>query len=389
MNGNNSPSRRKAGLFERLGLVDDDGETVRITPHQLRHYMTTLANEGNMSELDIARWAGRKGCPAQRILRHETADSLVSKARALDEDMFGGRYGNPSAAGDGEAADRGRSRRSASDALRRLPARLCDVALPDVPRLPELRRTCLRKGRRASGAGLAGSPCRHRESGRVRGRGRAIGEGNSEIWLSRKRIELARLRQLVALIDDAAIEPGAILRLNDAAHYGVGRDGTDPAKTLSDPGLGSRFLPPARESMTWPGHLTENNIEMLTRTIGTLEMATWDAVVRLARQRLGHAYSRQAAVPACADKDRTRSPQGAAQTQRSTAAPKTQDGHPKRPSPPHRLPGSGPLPASGRERGDDDPFAIWAHNTHVLGIPDHRLDTPLQPVDRDYSERDT
>ena len=57
-----------------------------------------------------------------------------------------------------------------------------------------------------------------------------------EIWLSRKRIELARLRQLVALIDDAAIEPGAILRLNDAAHYGVGRDGTDPAKTLSDPG---------------------------------------------------------------------------------------------------------------------------------------------------------
>ena len=32
-------------------------------------------------------------------------------------------------------------------------------------------------------------------------------------------------------------------------------------------------------------------------------------------------------------------------------------------------------------------FAVWAYNTHVLGIPDHRLDAPLQPVDRDYSER--
>ena len=41
-------------------------------------------------------------------------------------------------------------------------------------------------------------------------------------------------------------------------------------------------------------HLTETNIEMLARTIGTLEVATWGAVVRLARQRLGHAYSRQA-----------------------------------------------------------------------------------------------
>ena len=34
-------------------------------------------------------------------------------------------------------------------------------------------------------------------------------------------------------------------------------------------------------------------------------------------------------------------------------------------------------------------FAIWAYNSHVLGIPDHRLDAPLQPVNRDYSEGGT
>ena len=83
-------SARVAGLFERLGLVDEDGETVRITPHQLRHYMTTLANEGNLSQLDIARWAGRSDVRHNEYYDHETAGSLVSKARAVDEDMFGG-----------------------------------------------------------------------------------------------------------------------------------------------------------------------------------------------------------------------------------------------------------------------------------------------------------
>ena len=42
-----------------------------------------------------------------------------------------------------------------------------------------------------------------------------------------------------------------------------------------------------------PRHLTEDDIEVLVRTIDALAVATWDAAVKLARQRLGHAYSRQ------------------------------------------------------------------------------------------------
>ena len=77
MNGRDSRSGRVPGLLERLPLVDDDGETVRITPHQLRHYMTTLANEGNLSQLDIAKWAGRKDARHNRYYDHETTASLV------------------------------------------------------------------------------------------------------------------------------------------------------------------------------------------------------------------------------------------------------------------------------------------------------------------------
>ena len=75
----------------------------------------------------------------------------------------------------------------------------------------------------------------------------AAGEGNSRIWLSRKRTELARLRELLGLIDDPAIEPGAILRLNDAARYGIDRDASDVTKPLPEPGAGPDTLlrPPA------------------------------------------------------------------------------------------------------------------------------------------------
>ena len=135
-----------------------------------------------------------------------------------------------------------------------------------------------------------------------------------------------------------------------------------------------------------PRHLTEDDIEVLARTIDSLELATWDAVVTLARQRLGHAYSRQALskhprikIALAARKDRLK----------------------------HERPGRRPRPKTDTEaafleridaleamvsrlKADNDAmmaqFAIWAYNTHVLGIPDHRLDAPLQTVNRDYSE---
>ena len=237
MNGTDHTSVRKAGLFERLGLVDDDGETVRIMPHQLRHYMTTLANEGNLSQLDIARWAGRKDVRHNAFYDHETADSLVSKARALDEDMFG-----RSIAATPQRPVTARQLIEGNLAgvhLTRYGACLHDFAMSPCP----MYRDCLNCAEHACVKGDERAERALRDRLAIIERAvasaeeaAAIGEGNSEIWLSRKTTELARLRELVALIDDATIEPGAILRLNDAARYAIGRDGADPVKTLSYPG---------------------------------------------------------------------------------------------------------------------------------------------------------
>ena len=135
-------------------------------------------------------------------------------------------------------------------------------------------------------------------------------------------------------------------------------------------------------------HLTQANIELLARTIATLEVATWNAVMDLARQRFGHAYSRQT----LARHEPIRTALAARREQLS------QKVTPKRPKPKthgeavllNRIDG---LEAElARLRAENESmmarFVIWAHNAHVLGIPDHRLDAPLQPVDRDYTEPD-
>ena len=135
-------------------------------------------------------------------------------------------------------------------------------------------------------------------------------------------------------------------------------------------------------------HLTKPHIAILARTIGTLEVATWNAVMDLARQRLGHAYSRQA----LARHEPIRTALAARREQLSRKVTR------KRPKPKthgeavllNRIDG---LEAElARLRAENESmmarFVIWTHNSHVLGIPDHRLDAPLQPVDRDYTEPD-
>ena len=138
-----------------------------------------------------------------------------------------------------------------------------------------------------------------------------------------------------------------------------------------------------------PRHLIEDDIEILVRTIDALSVATWDAVVKLARQRLGHAYSRQT----LSRYPRIRTALTARKEQLKRERPGRRPG-PKTDTEAAFLERIDALEAEiARLKADNDAlmtqFAIWAYNTHVLGVPDHRLDAPLQPVNRDYSEGGT
>ena len=248
MNGYGTAPSSCPGLFERLGLIDDDGQIVRLTPHQLRHYMSTLANEANLSQLDIAKWAGRADIRHNAHYDHETAESLVAKARAIDTDMFGRTLTatphRPVTAGqliEGHLP---------GVHLTRYGACLHDFAMSPC----RMYRDCLNCTEHAcvKGHERAERSIRDRLSVIETALGgaeaaAAAGEGNSRIWLSRMRTERARLRELIGLIDDPAIQPGAILRLNDAARYEVQSDASGATRPLPEPGAGPDPLlhPPA------------------------------------------------------------------------------------------------------------------------------------------------
>ena len=248
MNGYGTAPSRRPGLFERLGLIDDDGKAVRLTPHQLRHYMSTLANEANLSQLDIAKWAGRADVRHNACYDHETAESLLAKARAIDAGMFGRTLT--------ATPHRPVTARQLVEGalpgvhLTRYGACLHDFAMSPCP----MYRDCLNCTEHAcvKGDERAERSIRDRLSVIEAALGgaeaaAAAGEGNSRIWLSRMRTERARLRELIGLIDDPAIQPGAILRLNDAARYEVECDASGSARPLPGPGAGPGPLlhPPA------------------------------------------------------------------------------------------------------------------------------------------------
>lgn len=70
-------------LFARLGFYEDDGSVVRITSHQFRHYLNTLAQMGGLSQLDIAKWSGRKHISQNNVYDHESSRDVVEYVRKM------------------------------------------------------------------------------------------------------------------------------------------------------------------------------------------------------------------------------------------------------------------------------------------------------------------
>ena len=79
-------------IFTRFGFTEPDGSPIKITTHQFRHYLNTLAQAGGMSQLDIAKWSGRKDIRQNAAYDHVTPDQMLQKIRDAIGDgsqMFG------------------------------------------------------------------------------------------------------------------------------------------------------------------------------------------------------------------------------------------------------------------------------------------------------------
>lgn len=79
-------------VFTRLGFTEPDGSPITLTSHQFRHYLNTLAQAGGLSQLDIAKWSGRKDIRQNEAYDHMTPTAMLQKIRDAvgdDNQMFG------------------------------------------------------------------------------------------------------------------------------------------------------------------------------------------------------------------------------------------------------------------------------------------------------------
>lgn len=85
-------ARDTSSVFDRMAIEGEEDSRIRITSHQFRHYLNTLARHGGLDELDIAKWSGRKDLKQNRAYDHVSArDKLALIRDSLGDDtkMFG------------------------------------------------------------------------------------------------------------------------------------------------------------------------------------------------------------------------------------------------------------------------------------------------------------
>lgn len=79
-------------IFERLGYLDQNGRPLECPSHKIRHWLNTLALEGGLSDVDLARWMSRQNLAQNRAYDHR---SPVQRARRASEKLLAGEAGGP------------------------------------------------------------------------------------------------------------------------------------------------------------------------------------------------------------------------------------------------------------------------------------------------------
>lgn len=81
-----------SSIFSEHEFTEPDGSPIKVTTHQFRHYLNTIAQQGGLSQLDIAKWSGRKDIRQNEAYDHTTSQERIQKIREVlgdDSKTFG------------------------------------------------------------------------------------------------------------------------------------------------------------------------------------------------------------------------------------------------------------------------------------------------------------
>lgn len=66
-------------IFKKYGLTDETGGTLRIKSHMFRHYLSTVAKAGGLSDIEGDKWAGRKTASHSRTYDHHSDRDVLAE----------------------------------------------------------------------------------------------------------------------------------------------------------------------------------------------------------------------------------------------------------------------------------------------------------------------
>ena len=79
-------SKTQKSIFDRLGYSGPNGAELSVDSHDFRHWLNTLAEEGGLSEMEVARWFGRADIGHNPAYQHMLQSERVRRMRKYMED---------------------------------------------------------------------------------------------------------------------------------------------------------------------------------------------------------------------------------------------------------------------------------------------------------------
>lgn len=203
-------------VFDELGLTEDDGQPIRIRSHQLRHYLSTLATRGGLSEIEVARWAGRANIQHNSVYDHVSAVDLAEQSRALVDANGAESAVVVSLPASGFLVRRGDFELPEGASAHTTEFGYC---VHDFTALPcQLHADCLNCNEMVCVKGEAHKEAALRRQAEetemlleVARKAETEGDFGADRWVQEHTKTLARLRELLAILDDPTVPPGAVV----------------------------------------------------------------------------------------------------------------------------------------------------------------------------------
>jgi len=203
-------------LFERFGFTEDDGSLLRVSTHQFRHYLNTLAQAGGLSQLDIAKWSGRVDVRQNKTYDHQSDRDVLALVRSVvgDEKLV---FGPLAKAPQSALIPRDEFARLKVPTAHTTEFGYC---IHDFTMLPcQIHRDCLNCNEQVC---IKGDAVREANIRRHRAETQQLleeatvadikGYAGTNRWVEHQARTLARLDQLCEIFDDPNIPAGAVIQ---------------------------------------------------------------------------------------------------------------------------------------------------------------------------------